>query len=277
MSYVGYVFLGVLLFLLGIVFSQKYNFSSIQNFVFSMVYLLIVSGICSRLGLFDFNENIFMVVVVELFCQIFYVNYFLEKDFFNKKDKYFSFYVFKIIVAFLLNQELINKVSDVFLTGDDLKVIIWLLVIVYLYQFFKERELNISVSKNDRIITKESIALSFAKLKLVYGEDISNIDDSKKLVLYSIMIFNNYRRPKIFRRFDNILFKLDNKPRKLGIMQVMSKKYITDYESIILCTKKIEKLYEKNKKDIDVINLYDKDNSKDICHIYEEVKKFCKL
>ena len=92
-----------------------------------------------------------------------------------------------------------------------------------------------------------------------------------------MLIFNNFLRPKVFRRVDNLLFKLNNKPRKLGIMQVMSKKYINDYESIVTVCKKIDKLWCKNCKAIDIINSYDKDNSKDIGYIYNYLKEFCKL
>lgn len=272
-----YVVLGILLFGLVTYGVEKYNFTKSQNIILSMIYLLIIAGIFSRIGIADFNENIFMIIVFELFCQLIYISYFLEKDFFNKEERYLTFYIFKIILAFIINQELINKVNDVFLSGEDLKIIVWLLIIVYLYQLFKDKETNNNIVKKDAVISRENIVVSFAKLKLIYDDDIAIEKESKKLVLYAIMIFNNYKRPKLFRKFDDILFRFNNKPRKLGIMQVISKKYINDYESIDIVSKKIEKLYEKKNKDIDVINSYDKDNCKEICNIYEELKKFCKF
>lgn len=276
MVWIGYAILGIVLFIFLTYGERKYQFGKRENFVFSIIYLLVVAGIFSRFGVYSFNDNIFMTFVSELFCQLIYISYFLEKEFFNKEDKYLMFYIGKIIVAFLINQELINKVSDVFLSGEDLKIIIWLVIIVYLYQFFKARD-NINSTSVKKEISKENIVMSFAKLKLIYGEDISISDEDRKLVIYAIMILNNYKRPKIFRKLDNILFKIDNKPRELGIMQIMSKKYINDYESISSACKKIEKLYSKSNNSLEVINLYDKDNAKDIGYIYEELKKFCKL
>ena len=210
-----------------------------------------------------------------LFCQLIYISYFLEKDFFNKEDNYCTFYIVKIVSCFLLNQELINKVDDVFLTGDNLKLVVWLLIIVYVYKFFKIKD-NDSIKK-DMNVSKDRVAVAFAKLKIMYCDDISVSNDDEKLVIYAIMIFNNFLRPKVFRRVDNLLFKLNNKPRKLGIMQVMSKKYINDYESIVSVCKKIDKLWGKNGKAIDVINSYDKNNCKDIEYIYNYLKEFCKL
>lgn len=278
MVWIGYAILGIVLFIFLTYGERKYQFGKRENFVFSIIYLLVVAGIFSRFGVYSFNDNIFMIFISELFCQLIYISYFLEKDFFNKEDRYLIFYIGKIVVAFLINQELVNKVSDVFLSGEELKIIIWLVIIVYLYQLFKVRDnINSTSVKKDISISKENVVMSFAKLKLIYGEDISISDEDRKLVIYAIMIFNNYKRPKIFRKLDNILFKIDNKPRKLGIMQIMSKKYLNDYDSISSACKKVEKLYSKSNNSLEIINLYDKDNAKDIVYIYEELKKFRKL
>ena len=275
MIFVGYIIFGVILFILDLFLSSKYKFNRREKVIFTILYILVISGVFSRMGLINFNKDIFLIVVVELFCQLFYSNYILEKDVFNKNDNFFSFYFIKIILVFFINRELINKVKDVFLSGDDLKTIIWLLVIVYIYQFFKDRD--VPLKSDEKNISKESIVLAFARLKLKYEEDISLNDDNQKLVVYSIMIFNNYMRTRLFRKLDSIIFRINNKPRKLGIMQIMTKKYINDYESIVMACKKIDKLYVKNKNDLEVIALYDKDHSKEIGLIYNELKKFCKL
>ena len=275
MIFVGYIIFGVVLFILDLFLSSKYKFNRREKVIFTILYILVISGVFSRMGLINFNKDIFLIVVVELFCQLFYSNYILEKDVFNKNDNFFSFYFIKIILVFFINRELINKVKDVFLSGDDLKTIIWLLVIVYIYQFFKDRD--VTLKSDEKNISKESIVLSFARLKLKYEDDISLNDDNQKLVVYSIMIFNNYMRSRLFRKLDSIIFRINNKPRKLGIMQIMTKKYINDYESIVMACKKIDKLYVKNKNDLEVIALYDKDHSKEIGLIYNELKKFCKL
>ena len=275
MIFVGYIIFGVVLFILDLFLSSKYKFNRREKVIFTILYILVISGVFSRMRLINFNKDIFLIVVVEFFCQLFYSNYILEKDVFNKNDNFFSFYFIKIILVFFINRELINKVKDVFLSGDDLKTIIWLLVIVYIYQFFKDRD--VTLKSDEKNISKESIVLSFARLKLKYEDDISLNDDNQKLVVYSIMIFNNYMRTRLFRKLDSIIFRINNKPRKLGIMQIMTKKYINDYESIVMACKKIDKLYVKNKNDLEVIALYDKDHSKEIGLIYNELKKFCKL
>ena len=211
MIFVGYIIFGVILFILDLFLSSKYKFNRREKVIFTILYILVISGVFSRMRLINFNKDIFLIVVVEFFCQLFYSNYILEKDVFNKNDNFFSFYFIKIILVFFINRELINKVKDVFLSGDDLKTIIWLLVIVYIYQFFKDRD--VPLKSDEKNISKESIVLAFARLKLKYEEDISLNDDNQKLVVYSIMIFNNYMRTRLFRKLDSIIFRINNKPR----------------------------------------------------------------
>ena len=96
------------------------------------------------------------------------------------------------------------------------------------------------------------------------------------------MILNNYERPSVLRKIDNTMFKINGLPRKLGIMQILSKKFITDSESIEIVCKKIDKLCEKNKsskKDNykDIFVSYDKKSSDKLIYIYEELKKFSVL
>ena len=67
-----------------------------------------------------------------LIGRVFYNSYILEQDFFSKEDKNIYYYILLIIIGFIINQEFINRVEEVFLTGEDLRLIIWLLVIIYL-------------------------------------------------------------------------------------------------------------------------------------------------
>ena len=75
------------------------------------------------------------------------------------------------------------------------------------------------------------------------------------------------------------MFRLDGNSRKLGIMQVNSKKFISDIESIDLVYKKLEKIYNKKKTsskkfNVDEIILgYSKEDFDDIKTIYNCICK----
>lgn len=283
MTWIFYFVIGFLIFLGINLLRERYTFTKIQSLVFSLFFVLVVAGVASRLGLTTFNENIFLILVFKFIIELFYNIYFLEKDFFNKEDSNVKWAIVEIILMFIINQELINKVNDVFLSGENLKIIIWLFILGYIYNFYKNCSLvNKTINKEEKTISKESIVVSFARCKLDFGEDVKLKNEKNKLIIYAIMIFNNYERPKILRKFDNMIFKINGVPKKLGIMQVLSKKFITDSESVEIVCKKIDKLGEKvkdNKKDNykEIFIGYDKKNSDKLIYIYEELRKFSVL
>jgi hypothetical protein len=59
------------------------------------------------------------------------------------------------------------------------------------------------------------------------------------------MIYEDFNRPKAFRIIENLKQRVTNKPHTLGVMQVRSKKLLTDKESVILGTAKILEAHKK--------------------------------
>lgn len=279
--WIGYLLIGLILFLVINFLKERYNFTRIEGLIFSIIFTLIIAGFCSRLGFNKFNDNIFLVLVFKFILELIYDIYFLEEDYFNREDSNVKWAVLEIVLMFILNQELINKVDDVFLSGENLKIIVWLFIVVYIYNFYKNNKSIIAdVNSTEKSISREKIVVSYAKLKLNYDEDIVVKSDKTRLIIYTIMIFNNYKRSAFLRRIDNIVFKVKGTSRKLGIMQVKSKKFITDLDSINIVIKKILKLEEKYKgKDSykEILTGYDKENSEKLIYIYDVLKKFCNL
>lgn len=279
--WIGYLLIGLILFLVINFLKERYSFTRIEGLIFSIIFTLIIAGFCSRLGFNKFNDNIFLVLVFKFILELIYDIYFLEEDYFNREDSNVKWAVLEIVLMFILNQELINKVDDVFLSGENLKIIVWLFIVVYIYNFYKNNKSIIAdVNSTEKSISREKIVVSYAKLKLNYDEDIVVKSDKTRLIIYTIMIFNNYKRSAFLRRIDNIIFKVKGTSRKLGIMQVKSRKFITDLDSINIVIKKILKLEEKYKgKDNykEILTGYDKENSEKLIYIYDVLKKFCNL
>lgn len=278
-TWIFYIIIGFLLFVFINFLEKKYNITKLQNLVFSLIFMMVIGGITSNFGFGLVNDNLFLIFVFTLIYEIIYVSYFLEKDFFEKNNSLLKFYIILIIIGYLLNQEFINRVDMVFLSGEDLRVILWFLAIIFIYQFIKDKEL---IKNKENLCEKfgmsgEGIVVSYAKLKHKYYNEIKYDNKELVLILYSIMIFENYNRPAFLRKYDNFLFKLNGGSRKLGIMQVKSNKFISDFESIELVYKKLEKIVEKKKvKKInvdEVINMYCKDNSVYVKNIYDCICK----
>ena len=199
-----------------------------------------------------------------------------------------SLYLGNVIVAYLLNQFIIRQVDMVFLNPEQLKFLLWVFIILFVYQFFYKKEI---ITSTEKISKKTSIAdrgqyiiLQYAKMKKKYGKEIQ-VQGNMRFLIYAIMIFENYKRPSFFRQMDYFRYQFDHVPRKQGIMQVDSKKILSDLESIEFIENKLENLQEKKKSkknDIDISFLLkgigkEQEEIEQIEKIYQYLKEFSEL
>ena len=272
-SWIYYLIIGLILFILISFLQKKYSLTKLEQFIITIILLIVISGISNKL-LINYNSDIFLSLAFLMLIDIIYQGYFLGRDFFDKEEANLKYYILLILVGFLINQEFINRVNEVFLTGEDFRIIIWFLVIIYIYQFVKTKDIFSYKVQEKHFLSEEGILIQYTKLKYRYPTTYENA--KLKKVLYSIMLYENHRRGKILRYFDNLKYRITGNPRKLGIMQVESKKFITDRESIDIVYKKLDKLYNKknSKKSLsDLIKSYDKVAAEDIMYIYNIIEK----
>ena len=250
------------------------------------IYILLLSGICTSLHLTQNNDAIFIVFLFELLIRICYNNMVEENNFFQE-PKNIKKYLVTFTATFCMNTFFISKVNNVFLTEEQLKIIIWLLIITYLINNTKK---DISSPNNKKILyrkkydknilKKQYIVTQYAKLKIKYSYYIKTRYKELIPLIYAIMIYENRNRPELFRKLDYYLYKLDGKGRKFGIMGIYSKYYIDDENSIAIAIRRIEKIYyqmknKKNKERIILNNYYKKNNIvNEILEITKEIKKF---
>jgi len=178
-----------------------------------------------------------------------YCSYFSSLDFFDRNEKNIEYYTVLVLLAFIINQEFINKVSDVFLTGEDLRIVLWFLAFLFLYNLLRDKKVSDKKAVNCKYMSQNNVIVSYAKLKSVYCDvlDSSKKNSDVRKILFSLMIYTNSKRSKLFRSFDYFLFNLSGSRRKLGIMQVNSNKFISDIDSINIVYRRLSKLYFKKR------------------------------
>ncbi|MBQ6323879.1 MAG: hypothetical protein IJI22_03500 [Bacilli bacterium] len=278
MGFIGWIFyiiLGIIYFIVLSFIEKKYEITKIQKLIMSLILMLVVSGFCFRIGI-NYTSDIFLAFIFLMIIDIIYNSYFIERDFFDKNEQNIKYYIILVIIGFIINQEFINQVNLVFLTGEDLRIILWSFVFIFMYSFFKEKSIFSNVTFNrEKFMSSNSVVVSYAKLKYKY-HDICNY--SKKDIdnlMYTIMIFENSKRSKLLRRYDYFMFRLNGNKRKLGIMQVESGKFITDSESIEIVHKRIEKLYTGKSKNkcYEVLKSYNKNDYEYLKYIFDIIKK----
>ena len=114
---------------------------------------------------------------------------------------------------------------------------LWLIVIIFIYQIFNKISIPTEATKKrkSRYLTHRYILYSNK-----YGAIINNNVSDKKIeaLIYSILLYEAFNRPKIVRFIENIFFKF-RKQGSLGIMQIKSKTKISDEKSVELGIEKI--------------------------------------
>ena len=278
-GWIFYVFIAFVLFIGINYIDSKFKTTKLEKLVVSLILLLFVSGFCYRYAI-KYTENIFLVYVFVLVFDVIYHSYFIEKDFFDKNEKNIIYYVVLIVLAFFINQEFINEVTQVFLTGEDLRILLWAFAFIFIYNMAKSRNVLSNVSnKTNNNMSRSMILISYTKLKDKYYDECNYNNKDISNIIYAIMIYENHKRNKILRNYDYFIYRLNGKKSKLGIMQVESNKFISDSESIEIVHKKIEKLYDKKKigRKVNIesiIKEYDKENYENIMYIFDIIKKF---
>ena len=132
---------------------------------------------------------------------------------------------------------------------------------------------------------REYIVTNYAKFKNLYNDEIDTDNSLLKNLLYAIMIYEDKKRNKYLRAIDNLFIGKINKLYKVGIMQVPSKIYLTDVESIKIVENKLIKIYNKYliADELTMVNKILKDYYKDdlivnnVTYIYNVINNFLSL
>ena len=117
LNWLFYILIGIILFFIVEFISTKYKISKLDKIVISIIMMIILSGFCFRIGI-RFTENIFLIFVFMMVTDIIFNTYVLDNDFFDKDERRILYYIVLVILGFFINQEFINKVTDVFSRAD---------------------------------------------------------------------------------------------------------------------------------------------------------------
>ncbi len=275
----SYILFSMLLFLILKFLNKRYSITLFEYVSISLIFIVIISLF------YKFNKYIFLVSLFLMIVDLIFITYVKEDNFF-KNTKIIKMYIVLIISSFLVNKYLINT-NIVYLDNSTLRIIVWLFIIYFIYQFIKSKNISYKSYKvnasSNYDFDREYVILAYTKMKIKYKDLIEENTNISNIIYASLVYFNNIR-PLYLRKVDNFKFKLDNRKRPLGIMQIESSKLISDSESILIGMKEIDKIYTKLKSkskakkselNYNVIKQYFKKYDYDkIIEIYDEICKF---
>ena len=244
--------LAVPLFFLLNWFEQKKNGTTFEinltHIGVSLIYLVLVVGFLELIGLSYFTQNIFLIVFLEAIYRFIYLHYVWERESFVNRKAYFMIFVITILLAYLLDVSFLSKVETVFPDANEMKTVIWLLIILFLYLSFKD-QVRLDFMKESTITfakKKEYVVTSYAKLKMKYHNEVAKFKNKQVIPLfYAMMVYENYQHPPVVRYVRERFF--GRKQNTYGVMQILSSVPLTDLQSIEKAMDRIEQIMKKSK------------------------------
>ena len=213
--------------------------------VFSpIVYLILCVALLQFFKLNNLNENIINVVYYYLIFRILLIILY-ERITIVNWARIFFYYFSIIIVSIIIYRNFINSVETLLPNFSEIKNEIWLLVIVFIYQIgngIQDKRIDNPLYEPEQAFLpelkrrkKKYINRRFKEFSQKFDEAINaicNKDESFKIIIYSIIIFENFNRPRIIRIIERIYCKFTKRLTSQGIMQINSVVPISDLESV---------------------------------------------
>lgn len=142
-----------------------------------------------------------------------------------------AFYMAVTIGVAMLIYRHLGKVQTILPDLKTLRDQMWILMAIFIYQLLNKLQIDRDGSEQRK---RKYILRMYAKLREQYGEIISSqchnrVDEG---LVYSIMIMENYNRPPVIRVVEYARFLLKRKKMSLGIMQVKTRQWISDRQSV---------------------------------------------
>ncbi len=212
-----------------------------------VIYLIITATILYSLNQDQFVRNFYLVSVYYIGIRLIF-NLATERGILLNWRKQFFYWVSIVLLSYLVYDKIISVKSNILPDFTTLANELWIIILIFLYQIFNKLKLSNDGTMKRKDMYLEKMVLSFQKkFGHIINEKIEN--DQIKAMVYSILLIENFNRPKIIRWIEYLTFYFSKKPYTLGIMQFKSNTYINDNESVILGVNKIQNGFQHAKKE----------------------------
>ena len=250
----------------------------INQLIIPSVYITIISALVPSI-----KENVFLIVIFEIFIRNFYITNVISRSNESSAISFIMENIISIGLSLFVYNYFISNVETVIPNPEDVKGFIWFLIIlytVYLYNLTTKDKKVVEKANTAKIRTEKTI-MQYAKFKNKY----SNIIKTKNILInnltYAIMIFEDYKTPKLYRNINAYIGAVTKKETKYGIMQIPSYERLTDEASIEMTISNFEKALKnsklkENEKIDKLLTNYKQEEKEHILLIYKTIVEFSK-
>ena len=255
-------------------FKNKEN-RRINQILIPSVYIIIIAALIPYV-----KENIFLIVIFELFIRNFYITNIVNQEKEISNTTFIIEGIISIALSLFIYNYFINEVDTVIPDPETLKPFIWFLIILFiasLYKIGSKDRKEVKSIKTKKRKTEQTI-LKYAKYKNIYGPIVKSKRNIINNIVYAIMIYNDSKTPKINRKLKEYKGWITRNEVEYGIMQVPSLVKISDEESIRITINDLEARLKGITKEQEVLDtsLRDYKEKEKIISIYNEIIEFQK-
>lgn len=250
----------------------------INQLIIPSIYIIIISALVPSI-----KENVFLIVIFEIFIRNFYITNVISRSNESSAISFIMENLISIGLSLFVYNYFISNVETVIPNPEDIKGFVWFLIIlytVYLYNLTTKDKKVVEKANTAKIRTEKTI-MQYAKFKNKY----SNIIKTKNILInnltYAIMIFEDYKTPKLYRNINAYIGAVTKKETKYGIMQISSYERLTDEASIEMTISNFEKALKnsklkENEKIDKLLTNYKQEEKEHILLIYKTIVEFSK-
>lgn len=255
--------------------SKREN-NRVHKILIPSVYMLIIAALIPSI-----KENIFLIVVFEIFIRNFYISNISNKNNLISNTMFIIDSLLSVGISLFIYNFFISKVDSVIPNPEDIKPFLWFLCIIYIFYVCKKNSEQKQILKKKETVErkKEYTIMQYAKLKNKYNNYIKSKNKIINDFTYAVMINETYKTSSISRKFQEYIGAITKKETKYGVMRISSYTHLNDAESIKIFMDDLEKKL-KNNKDKNILEkllaTYDENDRNSIKKIYEHIVEFSK-
>ncbi|WP_201610167.1 hypothetical protein [Psychrobacter submarinus] len=186
------------------------------------------------------NKNIYVVVIYYFIFRFIFI-LLIGRVRLTNWYKLIVIALLSLAMIYIVYTQLIVSTTYLLPTKQEIATAMWLGIVAFIYKVLNEASF-LRENTGPKIEPYLKSHYFYFKYKYGYIIDSEVRNEVESALVYSVLIFENFNRGRLFRAFEKILF-FTGKIKTTGIMQVQSNHYLSDTESVMLGTQKLLNKY----------------------------------
>ena len=217
-----------------------------------IAYIIIVSTTLYYFGLDKYVWNIYLINIYYIVFRLAF-NLATNRGLLLNWYRQFLYWIAIVAISFFTYQKFIKVKANILPNFTTVANELWIIILIFIFQVAN----NLRFSQEETQKRKDNYLKNrYLHFKGNYSQLIKELTNNEILesIVYAIIIYEDFNRPKIARKIENLKFKVTKKPHTLGVMQVRTDRFLSDNESVRLGTKKIVKAYKNHIEKLEETN-----------------------